>query len=44
MSVMGDINAKTGLLPDEPIDCSGIEKYVHTLEGADLNEQDSVSV
>ena len=44
VSIMGDLNARTGSMTDEPIDCNGIEKYVHSLEGVDLNEQDTVSV
>ena len=36
--VFGDMNAKTGMLSDEPLSCVGIDKYIDSLSGDELSE------
>ena len=42
--VIGDLNARTGLSSDHSESCDNIEKYIHCLEGAELNLDADVSV
>lgn len=44
VGVVGDLNCRTGLLSDEPIDCEGIDKYIDSLNGANLFESQPISV
>lgn len=42
--VVGDLNARTGLSDDHFIGCENIDKYIHCLEGADLFDENEISV
>ena len=42
--VVGDMNARTGLSNDHFEGCDNIEKYIHCLEGAELNLDSDISV
>ena len=44
VSVIGDLNARTGLLCDEPMDCEGIHRYIDSLIGAEFNESQTNSI
>ena len=44
VSVIGDLNARTGLLSDEPVDCEGIDRYIDSINGAELNESQNYDI
>ena len=37
VSVIGDLNARTGMLSDEPVGCDDIDRYIDSVNGAELN-------
>ena len=44
VSVIGDLNVRTGLLSDEPMDCEGIDRYIDSINGAELNEPQNYEI
>ncbi|MEW8546880.1 MAG: reverse transcriptase family protein, partial [Candidatus Thiodiazotropha sp.] len=44
VGVFGDLNCRTGLLSDEPINCEKIDKYIDSLNGANLIESQNIAV
>ena len=38
VAVIGDLNARTASLYDEPVSCEGIERYIESLSGLNISE------
>ena len=44
VSVIGDLNVRTGLLSGESVDCGGIDRYIDSINGAELNEPQNYEI
>ena len=38
ISVIGDLNARTGVLDDRLVSCEGLDRYIHCIDGSDISE------